>query len=80
VRSPPLSRAEIIFSPALLPSKLMKPRTVCFCQPVSFRISDRLTALARRSSAITSAFLLPSRGCLVALAFLDLGELAFFAP
>src|SRR5260370_1245596 len=49
---------------------LMKPRTVCFCQPVSFWISGRVTPLARWISATISPFLLPSRGPRFAVAFL----------
>ena len=57
-RSPSALLDDSIFSPALLPIMLTKPRTVCGCQPVAFMISARVAPFARFMSAITSAFLL----------------------
>src|ERR1035438_6963951 len=58
----------------------MKPRTVCFCQPILSIISSSVAPFFRWSMATTWAVLLPSRGpapsCAFA-AFLALG--AFLA-
>src|ERR1035438_5117494 len=40
----------------------MKPRTVCFCQPMVFMISASVAPFFRWSMATTWAVLLPSRG------------------
>src|SRR5580698_1820106 len=40
----------------------MKPRTVCFCQPILVMISGRVAPFLRCSNATTWAVLLPSRG------------------
>ena len=58
VRSPAAFFEDSIVSPPLLPRMETKPRTVCFCQPVSSMISASVTPLARFIIAITSAFLL----------------------
>jgi len=39
----------------------MKPRTLCFCQPVAATMSASVAPSGRRSSSRTWAFLLPSR-------------------
>src|ERR1019366_6832154 len=39
----------------------MNPRTVCFCQPMVFKISARVAPFFRCSMATTWAVLLPSR-------------------
>jgi len=59
---PPSSRLVLwIFNPCLLPRMLMKPRTVCFCQPVVFMICSKMAPPLHCSIAITAAFLPPSR-------------------
>jgi hypothetical protein len=40
----------------------MKPRTVCFCQPIVFMISASVAPFFRWSMATTWAVLVPSRG------------------
>src|ERR1019366_4468260 len=40
----------------------MKPRTVCFCQPMVFIISAKVAPFFRWSMATTWAVLVPSRG------------------
>src|ERR1035438_832901 len=58
----------------------MKPRTVCFCQPIFSIISESVAPFFRWSMATTWAVLLPSRGPVlsrVLAAFLVLG--AFLA-
>src|SRR5579863_1162298 len=42
----------------------MKPRTVCFCQPVFATISVKVTPFLRRNRVRTCAALLPLRGAL----------------
>jgi len=54
----------------------MKPRTVCFCQPILSMISASVAPFFRWSMAATWAVLLPSRGpavCCARAAFLPLG-------
>src|SRR5258706_9969917 len=58
VRSPAVLFEDSIFSPPLLPSRLTKPRIVCFCQPVASTIWASVAPLARFIIAMTSAFLL----------------------
>src|ERR1700686_4305064 len=55
----------------------MNPRTVCFCQPILFMISESVAPFLRWSIATTCAVLLPSRGAAVSCpfaAFLPLGS------
>jgi len=62
-RAPSLSRRVLaIFMPPLLLRMLMKPRTVCFCQPVASTISYSVAPPLRWSIAMTSALCVPSRG------------------
>jgi len=57
----------------------MKPRTVCFCQPILVVISARVAPPLRRNIATTWAVLLPSRtAAALALAFLG-ARAPFFA-
>jgi hypothetical protein len=44
---------DSIFSPPLLPSRLTKPRIVCFCQPVVSMICASVAPLARFIIAMT---------------------------
>src|ERR1035437_5175275 len=58
----------------------MKPRTVCFCQPILSMISASVAPFFRWSMATTWAVLLPSRGPALSGDFAALGDLgAFFA-
>src|ERR1039458_7365911 len=54
----------------------MKPRTVCFCQPILAVISARVAPLLRCSIATTWAVLLPSRVPAAFLSVAFLGGLA----
>src|ERR1017187_268490 len=56
----------------------MKPRTVCFCQPIFSIISASVAPFLRCSMATTWAVLLPSRGPALAFALAALGALAAF--
>src|SRR5580704_5130108 len=55
----------------------MKPRTVCFCQPILSMISASVAPFFRWSIATTWAVLLPSRAP-SALGFVAFGALAAF--
>src|ERR1035437_1539843 len=65
VRSFSFDRKYSTFNLSFLISvPLMKPRTLCACQPVSSMISGSVAPWERRIRSITSAFLLPSRATL----------------
>ena len=71
-----LSRLVLVITiPVFLGSVEMKPRTVCFCQPVTATISCNVAPPARSSMSRTIACLLNARGTRGVLA----AALAFFA-
>src|ERR1035441_9686822 len=82
VRSPPSGLKDSTSYPAFFMAPAMKPRTVCFSQPIFSMISANVAPLLRWSMATTWAVLLPSRGALApvaaSLAVVSLVALAFF--
>ena len=79
VRTPPSGLNDSTVWPAFFIAPAIKPRTVCFCQPIFSMISGRVAPSFRSSMPTTWAVLLPSRTPLAlgASAFLD-GFAAFF--
>src|ERR1035441_8785432 len=82
VRSPPSGLKDSTSYPAFFMAPAMKPRTVCFSQPIFSMISASVAPFLRWSMATTWAVLLPSRGALApvasSLAVVSLVALAFF--
>src|ERR1019366_6913451 len=64
--------------PAFFIAPAMKPRTVCFCQPIFSMISASVAPFFRWSMATTWAVLLPSRGPALSGVFAALGALVAF--
>ena len=69
VRSPLSDLKDSTVNPAFFIAPAMKPRTVCFCQPILSMISASVAPFFRWSIATTWAVLLPSRGAVASRAF-----------
>src|ERR1017187_2543260 len=76
VRSPLSDLKDSTVYPAFFIAPAMKPRTVCFCQPIFSIISAKVAPFFRWSMATTWAVLLPSRGPSVCGFVAFLGALA----
>src|ERR1051325_9422730 len=95
-RSPLSALLDSTFSPCFFAAMERKPRTLCACHPLVFRISAKVAPLGRPTNAKIRALLLSARGATTFwvpvdwLAFLFLGLLfdaavalplaAFFGP